>query len=376
MLAQAGLSENNVGRIKTLIQAPVSDPGGYFGRIVSALDDALFDAQGDAAMALEDLLEMTESYQVAAKYFQRPDILAVIEGLQQALMDSGGVGKTNALPDVVKVVNRELHTGDGRDYRIPETVPAVAQTLLQFQSSHRPQDLWHMVTPDFQSTAIWVQLNSGDNQDMSRVMDNMDQYLSEHPLPEGVTARWAGKTFINVIWQRTMVAGMLKSLLGAFVAVFLMMALLFRSVLFGLLAMLPLTATILTVYGIIGWTGKYYDMPVAVLSSLTLGLSVDFAIHFIQRMRNLYRKTGSFTETARQIFEAPSRAITRNMIVIALGFTPLLLAPLLPYVTVGVFMASIMAISGLATLVLLPAVMSVLRAALFRGSTDDGGVME
>jgi predicted RND superfamily exporter protein len=191
-----------------------------------------------------------------------------------------------------------------------------------------------------------------------------------------VTARWAGKTFINVIWQRTMVAGMLKSLLGAFVAVFLMMALLFRSVLFGLLAMLPLTATILTVYGIIGWTGKYYDMPVAVLSSLTLGLSVDFAIHFIQRMRNLYRKTGSFTETARQIFEAPSRAITRNMIVIALGFTPLLLAPLLPYVTVGVFMASIMAISGLATLVLLPAVMSVLRAALFQGSTDDGGVME
>ncbi len=319
---------------------------------------------------------MTESYQVASKYFQRPDSLATIEGLQRALIDSGGVGKTNALPDVVKVVNRELHTGDDRDYRIPDTVPAIAQILLQFQSSHRPQDLWHMVTPDFQSTAIWVQLTSGDNQDMSRVMDVMDQYLSENPLPAGVTARWAGKTFINVIWQRTMVAGMLKSLVGAFIVVFLMMALLFRSVLFGLLAMLPLTATILTVYGLIGWTGKYYDMPVAVLSSLTLGLSVDFAIHFIQRMRSLYAQTGSFAEAARQIFEAPSRAITRNMIVIALGFTPLLLAPLLPYVTVGVFMASIMAISGLATLVLLPAVMSVLGAALFRGSTDGGGVRE
>ena len=80
--------------------------------------------------------------------------------------------------------------------------------------------------------------------------------------------------------------------------------------------------------------------------------------------------TGSFDEAARQIFEAPSRAITRNAIVIALGFTPLLLAPLLPYVTVGVFMASIMAISGIATLVLLPAVMSVFSAALFSGSAD------
>jgi hypothetical protein len=203
---------------------------------------------------------------------------------------------------------------------------------------------------------------------MSRVMDSLDKYLIENPLPAGVTARWAGKTFINVVWQRTMVAGMLKSLLGAFIVVLLMMALLFRSVLFGLLAMLPLSATILTVYGLIGWTGKYYDMPVAVLSSLTLGLSVDFAIHFIQRMRSLYEQTGSFAETARLIFEAPSRAITRNAIVIALGFTPLLLAPLLPYVTVGVFMASIMVISGVATLVLLPAMLSLSRAVLFRSS--------
>jgi len=370
LLSKAGLSGASLESINAVIQAPSDDTAAYFDEIIAVIDDALFDEQGDAAIAMEELLEMAETYQVAAKYFQRPDILATIERLQQALMDSGGVGKTNALPDVVKVVNRELHTGDAGDYRIPETVPAVAQTLMQFQSSHRPQDLWHMVTPDFRSTAIWVQLTSGDNQDMSQVMDAMDSYLSEHPLPAGVTARWAGKTFINVIWQRTMVAGMLKSLMGAFVVVFLMMALLFRSVRFGLLAMLPLTATILSVYGLIGWIGKYYDMPVAVLSSLTLGLSVDFAIHFIQRMRSLYKQTGSFNEAARQIFEAPSRAITRNAIVIALGFTPLLLAPLLPYVTVGVFMASIMAISGIATLILLPAVMSVFSAALFRGSAD------
>jgi len=46
--------------------------------------------------------------------------------------------------------------------------------------------------------------------------------------------------------------------------------------------MIPLTVTITLIYGIIGLVGKDYDMPVAVLSSLTLGLSVDFAIHFLQ----------------------------------------------------------------------------------------------
>ncbi len=58
------------------------------------------------------------------------------------------------------------------------------------------------------------------------------------------------------------------------------------------------------------------------------------------------------------MFEEPARAIARNAIVIAIGFTPLFFAPLVPYITVGAFMAAIMALSGVTTLILLPAVMS------------------
>jgi hypothetical protein len=215
-----------------------------------------------------------------------------------------------------------------------------------------------MVTPDFRSAAIWLQLTSGDNQDMTAVIEALDDYVGREPLPAEVSMRWAGKTFINVVWQTEMVTGMLKSLLGAFVIVFIMMTLLFRSPYFGLLAMVPLTVTILGVYGLIGWVGKDYDMPIAVLSSLTLGLSVDFAIHFIQRLRETVA-AGAAPEAAKSaMFHEPARAIARNAIVIAFGFTPLFFAPLVPYVTVGAFMAAIMAISGFSTLVLLPAVLS------------------
>ena len=215
-----------------------------------------------------------------------------------------------------------------------------------------------MVTPDFRSTAIWLQLKSGDNQDMARVITALDTYMADNPLPDGVALQWAGKAYINVVWQDAMVSGMLKSLMGAFVVVFLMMAFLFRSARLGLLAMVPLSVTIVGVYGAIGWIGKDYDMPIAVLSSLTLGLSVDFAIHFIERLRAVLRETGSFAAATAQIFEEPARAIARNAIVIALGFTPLFFAPLMPYITVGAFMAAIMVLSGLATLFLLPALLS------------------
>ena len=369
LLDQAEAAGAELGRVRQLLAA--AEAGGAMDAVISALDDALFDAPAAAAAPLELLLTRAEQAQTAAKYFQDPAALAVVEDLQQALLDTGRVGKTNALPDVVKVVNRELRGGVDREYVLPATAAGVAQTLLQYQSSHRPQDLWHMVTPDLRSTAIWLQLTSGDNQHMTAVMHAIDDYLKTNPLPPGVTARWAGKTYINVVWQQEMVAGMLRSLIGAFVVVFVMMSLLFRSLRFGLLAMLPLTVTILGVYGLIGWVGKDYDMPIAVLSSLTLGLSVDFAIHFIQRLRALYEQTGSFGTAAVQMFEEPARAISRNAIVIALGFTPLFFAPLVPYITVGAFMASIMALSGIATLVLLPAVIGWWRPGM-NATTDEG----
>ena len=365
LLRDAENAGADVGALSKVLAGDTSQPDAYFDRVIATTDDLLFETNSGIE-ALETLLATAEEAQTVSKYFQDPAALQGIEALQDMLMATGWVGKTSALPDVAKVVNRELHAGKAEDYDIPSTSSGVAQTLLQFQSSHRPQDLWHMVTPDFRSTAIWLQLKSGDNQDMTRVIEAVDEYLVEHPLPANVSARWAGKTYINVVWQQAMVAGMLKSLLGAFVVVFLMMAVLFRSAVLGLLAMVPLTLTILAVYGLIGWVGKDYDMPIAVLSSLTLGLSVDFAIHFIQRMRALLAEKGSFEEAAAQLFEEPARAIARNAIVIAFGFTPLFFAELVPYLTVGAFMASIMAISAVATLVLLPALMSPLRGKLLR----------
>lgn len=340
-------------------------------QLIIAIDDQLFAADSDDQIAwLETLLKQAEQATNNSKTFQSPELLAYMSKLQNHLKDSGLVGKSNSLSDVVKVVNRELRSGEDKDYQLPNSSNAVAQTLLQYQSSHRPNDLWHFVTPDYRSTLIWLQLTSGDNQDMTRVVSLVDEYVKANPLPQGLDVGWAGKAYLNVVWQENMVAGMLNSLLSAFVTVFIMMVFLFRSVVYGFLAMLPLTITIAFIYGLIGIVGKDYDMPIAVLSALTLGLSVDFAIHFLERTRSVFNQTGSVKETFTIMFDEPASAITRNALVIALGFTPLLFAPLVPYITVGFFLASIMAISALVTLLVLPSVMTKAKGLVFGVKSD------
>jgi hypothetical protein len=148
---------------------------------------------------------------------------------------------------------------------------------------------------------------------------------------------------------------MLNALLGSFGVVLIMMILLLRSVKLGLISMTPLTVTIALVYGAVGLIGKPYDMPIAVLSSMTLGLSIDFAIHFLKRGQEIYKRRKDLHETLGELFQEPARAISRNIVVIALGFVPLLFSNLVPYVTVGAFFLAIMGLSGLATLMILPA---------------------
>lgn len=331
----------------------------YLEQLSLEVEEAIFSVDAQRADEFEQLLEAVDEARGDLNFWQRPENLAYIAGLQDALTESPEVGKVNTLADLVRTVYRELVSGDDADYRIPETRQGVAQTILSFQGSNRPHDLWRMVTQDYQSANLWLQLTSGDNQDMQAVIEQADAYIAANPLPEGVTASWGGLNYINVIWQNAMVKGMAQSLGVAWVMVALMMFLLFRSIVFGLLAMVPLTISIALIYGVVGLVGKSYDMPIAVLSSLTLGLSVDFAIHFIERSRAYYRRTGNLIDTLQLVFKEPARAISRNAIVIAVGFLPLLAAPLVPYNTVGIFLASIMAASALASIVLLPSLLTL-----------------
>jgi len=337
---------------------------------------------GGAAVQ-ERRAEPTTARPPELEIFKQPSVLEYMDGLQRFLgtvENADGkklVGKSNSLVELVKTVYRELKWEEGRDpdeyYTIPDSAEAVAQCLIQYESSKRPDDLWHFVTKgDFRNANIWVQLRSGDNKDMSKVVQAVDDYVAAHPMRFEIDGRtveleyeWFGLTYINVVWQEKMVSGMLKAFLGSFLVVLLMMIVLFRSALWGLLSMIPLTITIALIYGVIGMVGKDYDMPVAVLSSLTLGLAVDFAIHFLVRARAVRAQHGTWAASVEHVFGEPARAIFRNIIVIAIGFLPLLAAPLVPYNTVGVFLAAILFVSGAGTMLILPALMRYLEPLLF-----------
>jgi predicted RND superfamily exporter protein len=308
---------------------------------------------------------------------KEPEVQRFMEALQQDLQQDEIVGAVSGLPDIVKKVRYELFGADSAKAVLPDSKVETAQLLFLFEmSGGNPDDLFKFVTPEYDRANLWVQLKAGDNLAVSRVVERADKFLAANPAPEGITIRWAGLPYINIAWQHQMVSGMRNSLVSSYIVVLIMMIVLFRSLRWGLMSMLPLTITIMAIYAFIGYIGKPYDMPVAVLSSLTLGLSIDFAIHFIQRLRMIHKRTNDFNQSFREIFEGTGKAISRNVLVIAIGFVPMIFSTLVPYITVGSFFLAIMIVSGLVTMLLLPAIVRTFNRSLLPVTAEAKGKPE
>jgi predicted RND superfamily exporter protein len=160
----------------------------------------------------------------------------------------------------------------------------------------------------------------------------------------------------------------------ALAAVFLILAFNFRSVKWALIGYVPLLFTILLIYGVVGFAGKDFDLPMSVLSCLSLGMAVDFSIHFISRLRQRLAEVGADAARDPAALKAallwtaarPGKGIMRNAVLFAVAFSVMLFSPLTPYITVGASIISMMLLSALLTLLYLPALIVLMRQWLFK----------
>ena len=296
-----------------------------------------------------------------------PVMLREIEGLQGALEKAPLVGKTFSVVDYVKRINQVLHNDDPSFYRIPDSVEIVGQYLFLFGMSAKPSDLNNVVDYPFQKANIILQLKSWDAGVMNDVLAKTATYIAAHPLPAGATIKPAGIAYFNLVWNQEVLWGMLSSFFAGVALVLILLFAQTRSLLWGVLSFLPLLFTIAIIYGVVGLTGKDFDMPVAVLSTLSLGMAIDFAIHFVARFRKRYGESADLQDALIWTVARPGKGIFLNAVLFALGFSVMVFADLTPYITVGVFMASIMLLSSVTSVIYLPGLIQLFRKQLLKG---------
>src|SRR3989338_5373704 len=330
---------------------------------VCVADKVLNDNLGGTSLAYVVALSEEDDF------IKTPEAMSSIEGLQRHLEKLPVVGKTASVVDYVKRINRVLHQDDPKFDAIPDSKEAIGQYLFLFGMSAKPSDLDNVVDYPFRRANVWVQLKTWDAQAMRSVIRAVEAYKKTRATP--LVFKPAGIAWFNLVWNDEVLGDMVRGFIISLMVVLVILAFNFRSIRWAVVGYAPLVFTVILIYGFIGFIGKDFDMPISVLSCLSLGMAVDFAIHFISRFRQrlVSMKEKDVTEALLWTAARPGKGILRNAILFAASFAVMLFAPLTPYITVGAFIVSMMLLSAAMTIIYIPALVTLMQNKLFKDDT-------
>jgi predicted RND superfamily exporter protein len=120
------------------------------------------------------------------------------------------------------------------------------------------------------------------------------------------------------------------------------------------LAVLPVSAALALLFGGMGHAGMSLGIATSMFASLTVGIGVDFALHFQHAYSNAQRRGLDRAGALLATLGGAGRAIRWNVVVLAAGFSVLVLSDLAPNRALGILLATAMGVCYATTLLLLP----------------------
>jgi predicted RND superfamily exporter protein len=300
-----------------------------------------------------------------ADSIKQPDTLRRMDALSEELKKLSYVKKVSSLVDYVKRVNRELNGGVPANAVVPADEATIAQELFVFGLADEGRvELDRVVASDYSKAQISVKLASMSSdlvfEQILIAEAKAREIFAGSPVKATVTG--SGRLFSTL--DHYLVTSQISSFASAFLAVFGVIFLIFRSWRFGLLAIVPNLFPVLAVFGVMGWWGISLNVATIMLASVALGVVDDDTIHFISRYR---KDTAAGMSAAQAIEEATAnegRASLTTALINSAAFAVLACSEYRPTAWFGGLLGLTMLVAFLAEIFILPATI-MLAPALF-----------
>jgi predicted RND superfamily exporter protein len=327
-------------------------------------DDALLNDKLPGTASLRVLIEGEEP-----GVLQDPEVLKAVSDLEAVMEHDKEIGGVTSIADHVKRMHQAANDGDPAFYAVPDNRRLIAQYLLLYGMAAGPDGLSAFVDADYQRAVIRA-LSKTDSAAFSRaLLSRLQIYAAQrfHGLP--VRVEIAGGTLgVQTAMNDIVVRDKIVNTLQVGGIIFLLSAVVLRSLLGGLFVLLPLALAVVVNLGIMGWSHTWLDMTTAAISAMGISIGADFAIYLIFRVREEAAGGASLDRAVRAGLRTSGKAIFFVSSAVALGYMVLPFAGFSIWTRLGVLTAVMVSMSALATLTVIPSL-----ALLGRPRFLDGG---
>ncbi len=255
-----------------------------------------------------------------------PAYLQRLEDFTLWLRTQPEVLHVNALTDIMKRLNRNLHGDDPAWHRLPDARELAAQYLLLYEMSlPYGLDLNNQINVDRSATRITVALQSLTSKQMLGFESRVSQWLAAHAPDLHAEAGSPALMFAH-IGMRNIVSLITGNLL-ALVVISLSLVIVFRSLRIGITSMIPNLVPVAMAFGLWGLLNGRVGLGLSVVTSMTMGIVVDDTIHFLSKYLHARRTQGADSAAAvRYAFGSVGLSLWVLSLVLIVGFLVLALS--------------------------------------------------
>ncbi len=279
---------------------------------------------------------------------QSPEVLNAMLDVEKYMKNSQYISSTQSIADVVARLNGAF-SGENK---IPDTEDEVGQLWFILGQN---ESLSRLVTPDLDQAIVIAKYIDSENNDVNNFQKYMDSYFEKHK-SENYSVQMTGMPFVNARLDKNLLYSQIFSLLIAIFFVVVIVSIMFRSFLKGLIASVPIIATIGILYGIMGIASIPLNIVTVLVASIAIGIGIDYSIHFISHFNHSVKDLNSVPKAIEETILVSGRAIMINFISVSAGFLVLIFSNLVAMEYFGILIALSMLGSSMGALTLLPAI--------------------
>ena len=287
-----------------------------------------------------------------------PDILRKMDSLQVFVEKNNKIAVTYSIADVVKQMHRTVMDDSLKYESIPTSREKVNNLFTMYSMSGDPDDFSAMIDYDYTVGLITA---------LSTVMTTEEVFSFVVSVSNYITTYFNENLNINVTGMIVVIRDMVimiiqsssLSILFSLMLIGIIASIFFKRILWGFLAVVPLTAAVILNFGLMGHFNVTLNHITAILSSIIIGVGVDFAIHFISQFRRL-SQTAHEDQLSLEVIKDVGYPIIldagSNM-----GFGALLFSAFVPVQYIGGLMVFAMISTSMGTLTLLSSTAEMLK---------------
>ena len=205
-----------------------------------------------------------------------------------------------------------------------------------------------------------IQLRTVGQHDSEQALQAIMAYVKAN-FPKDISVEANGSMFIEQSLNTLVVQSQLISVAVSFGIVFLILAIYYRSIIAGIIGIIPLMISVALNFGFMGIVGIKLNIGTAMVASFAIGIGIDYTIHYLAAYHHEYTKRRDDRNFLIHTFYGSGKAILFNAVSVGAGFAVLMLSKFNMLSELGLLIALVMGTSSFASLTILPTILSIVK---------------